>query len=404
MAPRSTLPGRLGPPSGLETFALANLVATSGTGITLTSSVFFFVQVAGIPVGTVAAAMSIGALVGLSGMPVVGRVAAAKGAKRVYLWLLGMQSLALLSWQLATVPAVAFGCLALSLTAERGVNAVIGGFIADLDIPRDERPRGRAYLRSVTNVGLAIGGGIAATGLAVGSETALRIVVVLAAAMPVGAALLVSTCGTTPSARPRDASGPVRAKPFRDRRFVALAITNGLMAVHLDMLAVGLPLVLTASGVVPTWIGGVAIAINAVLVVLLQVPASRRIQSAGASTGSLVAAGSMTASLVLLASVINAPEVVGMLLLLGWILCLTLTELTQSGVEFIVSYDAAPHWAHIEYQAAYAFGRGAVRAAAPAALACAVLNGWPVWISLTLLCGGAGVAHALLAKGVRADG
>lgn len=397
-------PRRFGPPHGLETYAFGNLVATVGSGITLTASVFYFVRVASVSPSTVAFAMTTGAIAGLAGMPVVGRMAGAWGAKPVYLSLLAVQTIALLSWQFADAAGPAFLCLALTLVAERGINAVVGGFIAELDMPVSARATGRAYLRSLTNVGLAMGGGLASVALWQGSEPALRTLIGVAATMPAVAAVFVAKARTTRSVPPTEESGRVRARPFRDRRFVALAVTNGVMAVHLDVLAVGLPLVLTTSDGLPDWIGGVAIATNAILVVILQVPTTGRIQIMGARSGALIAGATLSISIVLLGAAAETAAFAGVVLIGLWIVFDTCAELTQSAVEFVVSYDAAPSWAHSEYQAAYAFGRGAVRALAPVTLALVVSQGLPAWVLLAIVCGGAGLLHSHIARGVTAHG
>jgi len=175
---------------------------------------------------------------------------------------------------------------------------------------------------------------------------------------------------------------------------VVLAATNGVMAIHLDLLAVGLPLVLTASADLPDWLAGAAVALNATAVVLFQVPATGWTHRVGSRRAAMVAGSSLAAALVLLGGAAEVGLILGVGLLAVWVLADTLAELTQSGLEFVVSYAAAPPWAHSEYQAAYAFGRGAVRAAAPATLALAVSQGWWAWLLLALGCAVAALVHA----------
>ncbi|MFZ5870320.1 MAG: MFS transporter [Actinomycetota bacterium] len=379
------------PPTGVEKYAVANLVATTGTGITLSVGVLYFITIVELPTATVATALTTGALIGLAAMPAVGRVAGVFGAKPVYLGLLGLQALALTTWQMVTGPASAFAALAVSLLAERGINAVIGGFVAELPISPTGRARSRAYLRSVTNVGLALGGALGGAGLAWGSPVALHAAVALAAGMPLGAALIVVRVPVR-GARTQGTARPA-ARVLRDRRYVVLAATNGVMAIHLDVLSVGLPLWLTLHDHIPRWVAGAAVGLNAALVALLQVSTTHRVQRGVTRVAARFAGAALAGALLLLAVIGEATPIGWILtLLLVWIVLLTVAELIQSAVEFIVSYDAAPSWAHPEYQAAYALGRGTIRALAPVMFALVVPLGLVGWVALAA----ASLAAALL--------
>lgn len=394
---------RLGPPEGLGTYAVGNLVATCGTGITLAVGVLYFTGVAEVEATAVATAMTVGATAGLLVMPAVGRLAGTWGPRPVYVAILVLQSGALAGWQLASDTVTALAVLTGSLVAERGVNAVVGGFVADLPMEDDGRAVGRAYLRSLTNVGLAVGGGVAAVALAHGGEGALRAVVAAAACLPVVAAFFVLRSPVRATRAPRRSRAEGPARPWRDRRYRALALSNGVLAVHLDLLAVGLPLVLAANDDLPRWLSGAALATGAVAVVALQVPVTARVQRTGAARVVAPAGGALVAAVLLLGGAQQAGVAVGIALVVAWMVANTLAELTQSGVEFLVSYDAAPEMAHSEYQAAYALGRGAVRAVAPVALAWATVAGTGGWLVLALVCAGATFVHRRLVRQVVTD-
>jgi hypothetical protein len=169
------------------------------------------------------------------------------------------------------------------------------------------------------------------------------------------------------------------------------------MAIHLDVLSVGFPLWLVVHDRVPRWVAGAAVGVNAVLVVLLQVPATHRVQR-GARRAAARLAGAALAGALLLLGLAGRMSSGGWILasLVVWIALLTAAELVQSAVEFVVSYDASPPWAHHEYQATYALGRGGVRALAPVVFAFAIPFGYVGWMSLAAVCLTAALLHSRL--------
>jgi MFS family permease len=250
---------------------------------------------------------------------------------------------------------------------DRGSAAVRGGLIASTTTGPG-RIRIRAYLRSVTNIGMAVGAGIGALALVVDTRGAYVALLVLNGfSYLVAAFVLRAHPKAAPTRRADD--GPVWVV-FRDRPYVVVTLLMAAMAVQYSILDVGIPLWVDRYTTVPNWIVAVLFVINTTMVILFQVSLSRRVESVEAAVRAVTSAGVVffvACGLFALASGRDA-GVAALLLLAGGVVHGT-GELMQAAAQFCLSQElAAPH-AHGQYQGLASTGFSLSAMLAPTAIA-----------------------------------
>src|ERR1700712_5347514 len=163
--------GMLREPGPVRMFAAVTLANTVGNGLLATVVVLYFTHVVGLGGGQVGVGLTVAGVFGVFvGVP-VGHLADRRGAREVLAGILVCE-VAAVALYVVTRSFVAFLVVAaLVVTLNRAESAVRQGFIAQA-LPPADRVRGRAVLRSVTNVGFAIGSGIAAIAIVIDTRAA----------------------------------------------------------------------------------------------------------------------------------------------------------------------------------------------------------------------------------------
>jgi MFS family permease len=388
----------LPPTPALRSFALANLVNTVGSGLFITGGTLYFTRVIGLSLPQVGMGLSITIGAALLVMVPLGRIADRVGAKRVYLALLLLQSACMAAYTVVGSFAAFIVVAALSAVADRGINGTVGAVIHDL-ADGENRVSIRAYLRSVTNIGFAVGTLLAGVALQIGTAEAYRTVVFGNALMFLAAALLVLRVPSkrTPQTPPRPAGEPQRTV-LKDRHYVAVSAANAALTLHFELLSFALPLWIVMRTDAPPATVSAVFVINTAMIVLLQVRASRRITSVADSVRELRVVGTLlVGSCVLMAITAHTHAWLTLGILVLWATTYTIAELFHSAVEFSLSFDLADDSRQGEYQSTFALARGIVRAISPALLSALVLDsssgaGWII-VAVAL-----GFAAALTAK------
>jgi len=166
-----TLFGRGDPILGV--LVVSTFVMTLGRGVFLALTVLYLAVVAGLTPGEIALASSISAVAGIAASYVGGWLADRLSARRLLFVLEALGALALGSYILVNdlVLAIVIGCLAFGFgSAAHSANAAViaRGFVGPARITA------RAVLRTVTNIGIAIGSGVAALALLIDTPEAYR--------------------------------------------------------------------------------------------------------------------------------------------------------------------------------------------------------------------------------------
>jgi len=228
-------------------------------------------------------------------------------------------------------------------------------------VPRGQRVRVLAFVRSALNIGFTVGALLAGVALATGSLAIVRAIPVATAVVLLVNGLLVSRL---PAAGRRTVPPDPRAEPgaraLRNRRFVLLSGLNGLMAVDQVLLSVVFPLWLVSRTDAPhamlAWLYGT----NTVLVVLLQVRASRGAETvAGAARAARVAGlAAVAACAVMMTTAWSAGGSTILLLWLAYVL-VTGAELFHSAAGWGFLSELTDPRRRGEYQGVWKLGQQA---------------------------------------------
>jgi hypothetical protein len=240
-----------------------------------------------------------------------------------------------------------------------------------------------AYERSTRNVGYGVGGLLASLALATGSRAGYDAVLLVdAASYLVGAAGLARLPRAEPHPEARD-SGGYRAV-LRDRRYLALAATSCVLWLNDSILKVGLALWVVDRTTVPAWTVGLLFTLNTVLVVALQVRASRGTGTVAGAGGAYRRAGiALVCACGLVALAAGAPTAVAVVLLVLGTVALTLGELFASAAEWGASITLAREELRGRYLAVFALGMAAQGAFGPVVVSAAVVRGGRLgWVAL----------------------
>ncbi|WP_354639063.1 MFS transporter [Kitasatospora camelliae] len=368
--------------------AVITLVNTMGSGLSMTLGVLYFTRVLGFGVTEVGVALTVAGLCGvLAGIP-AGRASDRFGAKPVLVALTAVEALGTLGYVLVDGFA-AFAALACVVAAaDRGAGAVRGALYADI-LPADERVAGRAYLRSVTNVGISVGTVLAALALHVDTRAAYSAALLADAA----SFLLVAACyALLVPATPRHAAaaGPAgtgRNPALRDLPFLVVTGLNGLLCLQFAMIEVGVPLWIVRETDAPRVMVAGSLLVNTALVIALQVRATRGTEQPGAAARVFARGGLLlTGSCLVLGLAADVPPVVAALMLMAGIGLQALGEVFSQAGGWALSYSLAGDRAHGAYQGVFNSGAAAALMIGPALVTTLLLGhglfGWAVFGAL----------------------
>ncbi|MER5998257.1 MFS transporter [Nonomuraea angiospora] len=356
--------------------AASNFVYTLGSGLYLTAGVLYFTEGVHLPASQVGLGLGIAGIVSLALGIAVGHLADRHGARGVYTITLVVQALATAGFVLAD----SFWPFLLAVGAATGAKAA--GLAARSPLIRHyggDRPQEfRAYLRAVTNVGVSFGALLAGWAVQADTLMAYRLLVAgNALAFAASAAILICL--------PPVAPGPVVRGPrwiaLRDRPYLLLTVLDGIMAVQFKVLTVAIPLWLVGFTAAPRWLVSGTMLISTVMVVALQVRASRGVDSPVAGGGAYRRAGAaflVSCSLIPLSA--GLPAWGAATLLVIAVVIHTIGELWHSAAGFEVSFALAPEHATGQYLGVFGLGAGLAEGLGPALLiALCITWGRPGW-------------------------
>jgi len=300
-----------------------------------------------IPVAQVGLALSLGAAIGMLGGLPAGHLADSLGPRNVTVGCLALLGVFAAGYALVSGAISLIVVVSLALMAESATNAARGALVAGL-LPAEERVRALSYMRSVANIGIAVGAVAGGVALYFDSKP-----VYLGAL--IGAGLLFATAGITYLAVP---AVPATARPggsmiavLRDGPYVVVALLNTVLVMHIVILMVALPVWIATRTNSPTWIYSVALVINTTVVVLLQVRVSRGSESAEGGGRAMRKAGLVLAvCCVLFGLAQDQPTWLAVLVLLAGVIVHVFGEMLQGAGQWSVSFALAPDHAQGQYQ------------------------------------------------------
>jgi MFS family permease len=261
------------------------------------------------------------------------------------------------------------------------------------------RTAARALLRSVSNVGAALGVAVGALVLAVGTSTAYHILFVVNAFTYVFAGLLLSrvrvACAIAPEATGIHEGGSAgagrgargsqsKAAAIRDGPYALVSGVNALLTIHVVVLEVILPLWVVSRVEAPRTTVALLLLANTVIVILFQLPVTRPFATVKKAVSGLRVAALFLAAMFLflhLSSTVEATGAIVFLILAAG--AQTGAEMVQGAASWPLSYDLAPVGRIGEYQGFFGVAEQAVQIAGPAGLTLVIID-WQGPGALTL--------------------
>lgn len=339
--------------SGGRLFVLLTFVDAIGTGMFMAGAVIFFVRSIGLTNNEVGTGLAIAGLVGLVTSVPMGALGDHIGAKRMMVIMQYWRAACFLALSICT-SLVLFVVIASAASMSESVTGALTQALVPEVVGAEQRVRTMALIRSVRNIGFALGALLAAPLTAAGSRPALQVIVVLNALSFVVAGVLLARVKvaahhtTRPSA---GTGGPIKAlRGFRDWRYVALTALNVVFSLHLTLLVIVIPLWIITATRAPALIISVLLLVNTVMAVLLQMPLSRPAQTVPGSKRLMTLAGLALAacSLTMIAASLVSVWAAVALLVLGMIF-MSLGEIWQSAAAWTLSYTFAPATQRVQY-------------------------------------------------------
>ncbi|MFB7950125.1 hypothetical protein ACFC6L_35050 [Kitasatospora phosalacinea] len=259
-------------------------------------------------------------------------------------------------------------------------------------------PRFRSYLRSTAFLASTFGALAAGVVIQLDSGSAYRALVVANALTFLGCAAVVLRL---PALEPLPSlTGSDRWLALRDKPYVAFVVLDGVLWIQGEVVTYALPLWIVLHTHAPRWFTGVALAVNTVMVVLLQVRTSRGVVGGPVAGRATRRAG--VAFLVGMAVIATAPG------LPGWaaatvvavgVAVHTVGSLWHAAGSLELRFRLAPAHAQGQYSGVFGIGTGLCYTVAPGLLGLLCLDwGAPGWLVMGGVFVVAGLAVPLVVR------
>ncbi|MFD5713560.1 MFS transporter [Streptomyces pharetrae] len=385
--------------------ALTALVNALGTGMFYAGSALYFTQVAGLSNSQVGLGLSLAGLIGFLGTVPVGMLADRIRAGRVYIAIQVWRGLGNVAYCFVgdfTSFAVVACCIGLADAAVPPVSqAVVGSAVGD-----EERGDTLAKVRAVRNVGFGLGALVATAAIQQGSDNAFLFLIAGNAVFFLASALMLQRAGVTRLVTTAAPAKDRRPTLVADLRYLATAVLNGLLSMHLTLLPLALPLWISQHTDVPLSLYGPLYVLNTVMAVLFQARFARPSDTLRGAVASMAWAGFSLGGFALACWAMGATGAVWAATAFAVlaVVLLTAAELWQSGGAWAISYELARPDRLTQYLSTFQLGTALQGIVAPWVITAVILPnalGWPVFAVLSALAG-AGVALTVGRAEIRA--
>jgi MFS family permease len=372
------------PPAGPARYLIAAVFTeTFGRGVYLTVSALYFTRIVGIRPDLVGVGLTIAGLVGLTvGVP-LGYFADRFGPRRILIAMLIIQGLAAATYSMAQNFWMYMASAVAVVVGERGAYAARGAIMAVV-VAGPNRTRTRAYLRSVSNVGIAVGTSVASIAVTLDRSTVYIIALLLNAACYCVSAGLSLKLPTVPGARHEPVS---RFGVIGDVKYLVVAALSGILCIHYAIMEVGIPLWVAGHTIAPRWMISALLLINTIAVILFQVKIGGAVGSVGSASRGFRRAGVLflvTCALMAFASTVSMYAAI-IVLLVGGIVYVG-GEMLQAASAWTFSYDLADEKRQGQYQALFGTASSGGMMLGPSIVTTLVIGGGKVgWLLFGLL-------------------
>ncbi|MDJ0384576.1 MFS transporter, partial [Streptomyces sp. G-G2] len=371
---------------------LAQLLDRTGSGVWAAASVLYFTFVVGLSAERLGLLLGVAGVAGIAGSPLAGRLA---GRFPVRSLLIGAHLLRVVTLGL-TVVCTRFDVLllvvAVTYLGDRAAKTLEMLFATR--VAGERRSTYQALSRSAANAGYAVGAGIAAIGLAVGTREAYYVLILANAVSFLLAAALVWRTREPQArghvvARSTDARPSAPASPWRDRAYLRFVLLDIPLSLDDSILNVGLPLWLVNHTSAPHAFVPAFLALNTVLVVVLQLHVSARVKEPRQAAGAALFYGvALLSCCVVLATATGGGVWTASAAMLAAAMLVTVAELIRSVSSWELAVSLAPEESRASYIGVAGMAQSVQKCAGPLLLTGVVMTAGPLgWLLL-----GAGVA------------
>ncbi|MFI5987134.1 MFS transporter [Streptomyces sp. NPDC051555] len=380
------------PPGGRDAriMLFGQLLDRTGSGVWAASSVLYFTFVVGFDGRQLGLLLGVAGVAGIAGSPLAGRLA---GCFSVRALLIGCHLLRLATLCLMLVCTrfdVLLVVVAVTYLGDRAAKTLEMLFATR--VAGERRAEYQALSRSAANAGYAVGAGIAALGLAVGTRGAYAALILANALSFVLAAALVwrtrepraraHVVARSEGAEHAEPAAP--ASPWRDRGYLRFVLLDIPMSLDDSILNVGLPLWLVDHTSAPHAVVPAFLAINTVLVVILQLHVSARVRGPRRAAGVALLYGvTLLGCCVVLATATGGGAWSASLALLAAAMLVTAAELIRSVSSWELAVSLAPPESRAAYLGVAGMAQSIQKSAGPLLLTGAVMAAGPAgWLLL----------------------
>ncbi|MGW1226048.1 MFS transporter [Streptomyces sp. NPDC002530] len=359
--------------------AVTTLSASFGKGLYLTTALLWLTRQLGFSAASAGLALTIAGACGLAATLPAGRLADHLGSRTVLIALLTAQAACTaLYTQVSSYPSfLLLACVAAA--SERGASAARAALYAHV-LPTEIRGTVLGLLRALLNCGIGAGAGAGALVLVRNTPAAYTTALLTTAGCLAAAAWSLRRVPSPDGARGRPVAVPSKP-PLRDLPYLAVTGLNAIVNWVYVILEVLFPLWVVDHTDAPHALVGPLLMTNTVLVVILQVRATRSAGTLASARRSFRAGGLMVAACAPVAALASyGGPAVASLAMVAAVVLLTLGEVRSQAGSWTLGYDLAPPTALGTYQGIYQFGISGSAAIGPALLTALVLEqgliGW----------------------------
>ena len=371
-----------------------------GNGVWSSALVLYFSVVSHLSAGRIGALLGIAGLVGIAGAPVAGALAERYPVRTILVACHLIRVLTLCAVPLCHGFAPLLAVTTATTLCDRGsktMEIVFAGQAAG-----EQRATYRALSRVVMNAAYALGAGLSAIAVAVGTSGVYEAVVVGNGLSYLAVAALVMRTERRKPMRvaAADGDGAKAAKtrgrnPWRDPGYLLFVLLDVFLNLDDAILMVGVPLWAVTRTDAPHAVIPAVMVINTLMCVFLQMTVSSRVTGARAAARAACWYGvALLAGCALIAGSSHGGALLATVTLLLAAVVVTSAELVRSLVSWELAVSLAPADAQASYLGVAGMAQAIERSAGPVALSTVVLAAGPVgWLGLGAAVTGLGVVQ-----------
>ncbi|WP_234327180.1 MFS transporter [Streptomyces sp. NRRL WC-3742] len=376
--------------------ALGGFINQLGTAAFLATAPLYALRVIGLPIEQVGLGLGAAGVVGLLAGPPVGHLADRRGPHGVFLVTLLIQTASMLSLLFAHSFVLFMVSMAVTDLAGASGGAARGPMIRRFG--GDEVPKFRSYLRSTAFLASTFGALAAGVVIQLDSGSAYRALIVANALTFIGCAAVMLG---VPKLEPLPASTESnRWLALRDKPYMAFVVLDGILWIQGEVVTYALPLWVVLHTHAPRWFTGVALAVNTVMVVVLQIRTSRGIRGGQVAGRATRRAGlAFLVGMAVIATASGLPGWAAAAIMTAGVAVHTVGSLWHAAGSMELRLRLAPAHAQGQYSGVFGIGTGLCYTIAPGLLGLLCLSwGVPGWLVMGGIFVAAGLAMPFVVR------